>query len=325
MNRVWTRLTAAGCMIALVACGASAATTGVAATGLKTHTEGPASVTANSDGSVTVAFPGSAGSPMDAFTIGAEFADYSVSGGAFVDDYAAAGVKAITLVTVSDGSVPDGAQVYLLARSGRKWRNNNVRVAATPSERVLTYLPMSRDAGWIYRTRAGEDIDAYWTEDIANVVEVGVSFDPSGTQAQSYTTDDFVLAGVGLYSLQDALWDQLQALSEDEIDPAQNSDGDGASDLDELRWGTSATDAGSVPRVELVAVEEGSVTIRWPYAAGRTYKVLRAATMTDEFSDVGPLEGASIADGFMVWTDTSAGSEKFYKVTAQQSTGGGVQ
>jgi hypothetical protein len=76
------------------------------------------------------------------------------------------------------------------------------------------------------------------------------------------------------------VWELLHGLDPaDAADAHTDADGDGASNLAELLAGTDPRNASSVPtRLKLELAADGTVTLRFPVAAGRSYRVVYADT-----------------------------------------------
>lgn len=94
-------------------------------------------------------------------------------------------------------------------------------------------------------------------------------------------------------------------------------DGDGASNLNEFRAGTSPTNALSLLLMRSVAPAGTGVSISWQTAGGRTNVVQSASTPSGSFSDLSPpLLVPGIGDVLTDYTDSSItnSSARFYRV-----------
>lgn len=286
--------------------------------------QGWVTFTTNPDGSVSINFyarPGGSAT-TDPFR-GAAVA----TTGAFLGNYPAAAVKAISFTLEGNGTKPSQYSKAILKCANGEWSCMRLRVSDVAGEPVLNYIPLTLDAGWYKNSR---DMEAEWQDAVGSVEWVGVQLEPSTVNAESYKLDNFQLVGDGFITdLQEALLARFNALSVDEVgdEGAADSDGDGAGDLDEVIWGTDADSIVETPAVRIVSVTEQGVTIRWPVSEGAPYKVYRAGALVPEQpeEDFVAIEleltptAEEVSQGYKLYTDTGAGDGKpyFYKVARE--------
>jgi len=284
--------------------------------------QGHVTFSVNPDNTVTTTFhPLPGGAAVGTANYGTARADASVATGAFVGDYPAAAVKALSFSLKSGGTTPGYPMVVLKSDTGGEWVNYRLRVSDEAGEWILNYIPMQRSAGWQRNRGAGD-----WDADISGISEISLRLSRSTVGLETYSIDNFMLVGDGfITSLQEALLAKFNALSTSEVDPdaaANDPDGDGAGDLAETVWGTDADTATDTPLVEIVSVTEAGVTIKWPVSAGSPYKVYRASGVLESGDDFAVIDAAvaasseDVARGYTLFTDGGAtdGQPYFYKV-----------
>ena len=293
---------------------------------------GGVTFSSGADGAITISFSAQSVNGPPGLSYGSMVADVGVSDGAFVGDYIAAGVKSLTFRITGDGYLPRSARVVLKNKDGRAWCNPNVQVSAEAGVATINSISFDRSAGWDRNERPNVDKDAMWQADLKNVAVIGISLSQGGTAAQSYTISHFMLVdqygGTSdpgtLNPLEQALLDafgvtDMDALTEEQ--KARDLDGDGMTDLIEIRSEFEKGFADSIFAAEVVAIEEDGITIRWPCVVGEKYTVLRSESLFTVFS---PLAGATQLEatetGFMTHKDTTTTGKGpyFYKIFKQK-------
>jgi len=206
--------------------------------------------------------------------------------------------------------------------TGREWYHG-LNVSTNAGEATDNMIAMDR-AEWV--TFDSGDMDALWAQDIVAVESVGVRFTPN-TKAPcpAYT---FTVSAFGVESSKDpgnvdalkqALLERFGVSNVADVSAdlaLVDTDGDGMTDLDEIR---AAYEAGYFSQIFKVSVEsaEQGITIRWACVKDRVYTLLRADSMNGEF--VAVASGAAPDTGYQVYNDTEAtlGTSYFYKVVQQ--------
>jgi hypothetical protein len=119
-------------------------------------------------------------------------------------------------------------------------------------------------------------------------------------------------------------WEDKFGLNKfDSADAALDADGDGASNLNELRAGTKPNDPASVFRIITLEPEAGSVRITWSTAGGKSYRLQTNTPgadggLTGNFADFSPLitvpgTGEATTNFVDAGVITNAG-DRFYRV-----------
>ena len=161
-----------------------------------------------------------------------------------------------------------------------------------------------------------------WAEDIKNVQNIGIRLTQTGTAAQYYSIDTFVLLDssgkvVGESGLMPArVMDYFATtygisdinLITDEL-KNKDSDGDGMSDWSELMAGTDPADSNSVFAAKIVDYKETGITVSWPCIYDGVYEVMKRDGFANEFEviRVGLVPTSEeIATGRMQYKDTFA-------------------
>jgi hypothetical protein len=239
------------------------------------------------------------------------------------------GYTGLRLKTAGNGYQPKTAQlvVYRQVGSGsrgycRQWTHNGVAVSSAPGEWLINLVPLARAQGWGTSFALLRDADEValqdaWDGDLENVTMLLLRLEASGLDAQAYSVDQFQLMGpdgptevAQLTSLQAHFGvDTVDELTAEQI--AQDSDGDGMSDLNELLAGMDPNDSSSV----LAAKASAGNTISWDAVLGASYGVLRSTDLVGGFELI---EGGLVATvtGSMSYTDPDpvVGSPNFYKI-----------
>jgi alpha-amylase len=123
---------------------------------------------------------------------------------------------------------------------------------------------------WRYATNAVPDLygGGYSTDEVAYIEGM---YAPSRILLSVYLIED-----VNLYTYlynEAFLSGTLNASSEEDL---EDSDGDGASNRDEVRWGTDPYDAGDFPGITAIETGGGNITVYWPAPSNRNYQVERS-------------------------------------------------
>ncbi|MCK5850545.1 MAG: hypothetical protein KAH23_06480 [Kiritimatiellae bacterium] len=279
------------------------------------------------DGSITVTFAEQSASGPPALSAGTVVADVGISSDTFVGDYIAAGVKGLRFSIVSDGHRPSSAMLVLKNQDGRTWCNRNVVVSEEAGKVVVNNVLFERSAGWDRNERSTVDKDAMWLADLLNVGMIGIRLTQAGIEEQSYTVSKFMLVDVdgmisvgSLMPLQDALLiafgvSTVGAVSQEQA--GYDTDGDGMTDLTEIRSENDEGYANSIFIAEMLKPDKNGTTIQWACVKDAEYIVLRSTDLNQGFT---LLDGSTWtkADetGFMTYTDATAvdGKSYFYMI-----------
>lgn len=278
-------------------------------------------VTVVTNGSlVTVTIPEQFG-----FTLAATVVPQPGIGGSFTGNYSRAQASSIRFTVGGNKTLPYNAHVRLTAGTERIW----YRYGLTNGTNTIALQRVS--GGWTYLARTTEDdatLDAYWAEDMQNVLSLIVRpiRNPSATGPQTVTINNFELmsgkiVGAASDSLEAALYAEFNKtntadLTSDEM--AEDDDGDGMTDLNEIlaelspcdQYGDFATGLfeASVSNVALDHVE-----ITFACVAGESYTVYRVSELGGAASVVGTKY--PMHTGFEWISDTNAvGESAFYSI-----------
>ncbi len=205
----------------------------------------------------------------------------------------------------------------------RRWINTSAGVSSTSGEWMINIVPLRQDLWnplWdysVYRYTPAQN----WIQDIADVNMLVLSITPDGETNETYSVSQFQLIyedGVtetAKLTPLEAYFDGAQSIDElrdDQI--AQDSDGDGMSDLDEIAAGMDPLNPESVFAASMETIEAG-IVITWDGVLDATYAILRSTDLGSGFG--------MIADGIyatetgpQTHTDVAPieGSANFYKV-----------
>lgn len=278
----------------------------------------------NADGSVTLAFKKQNTRYPPQAVSGVAEARVGTSLGAFVGDYAAAGVAGLKFKAASDGTtelaIAATLQASLPTGGSRVWKCYAVSVSP---EGVENTVPLTRAAGWdVLLSDDSVDKDALWQEDLKNVTMIGVSVVPNAYEAQSCTIDEFKLvdasgleSGAAPLTLAEILAQRFGA-EIDEVEAKEDSDADGMTDLNEIMTESDQEFEDSTFAAEVVSVDGDAATVRWACRRDRNYTLYRAVSLTGGFAPVSGVVGV-VADetGYMTVTvDGPDSGSYFYRV-----------
>ncbi len=228
-----------------------------------------------------------------------------------------------------NGTQPKLAQLVLYRQFGsgdraycHQWMHDGVAVPVGPGEWMINLVPLVMDQGWgtsfpLLKQADDATRQVAFDADLQSVTMLLLRLEPSGENAQAYSVQQFQLMGedgptepAQLTSLQAHFGvDSVDDLTAEQL--AQDSDGDGMSDINELLAGMDPTDSSSV----LAAKAQAGNQISWDAVLGATYGVLRSTDLVGGFELI---EGGLVATvtGSMSYTDPSpvAGKANFYKI-----------
>jgi hypothetical protein len=260
---------------------------------------------------------------------------YLVTGGSpetspFAGDYVAGGMKHLAFKLSANTNVTLVSAILRSTTSGTEWKFP-VQVPRTPNEWGVMTVPIEWDSRW-YQNSPGDGNGGSWSQAIQSVSYVGVLVERSGFANQIVTVDSFILAGTGfitppahLLSFGDALEARFGVRNFKDLtasQKAQDLDGDGMKDVDEILAGTNPDNRNSVFAATVVSTTSSGVTIKWPSVSGGVYTVSRSRDL------VGGVFGAladgyrltATQDGFMEYTDRTVqanGGPYFYRVVRE--------
>jgi hypothetical protein len=145
--------------------------------------------------------------------------------------------------------------------------------------------------------------------------------DPGSLDAETYKIRNFMLVTkVGKVLFGPYGVTQVAAVGEEgDVD----TDGDGATNLEEDLMGTAKDDASDTFVAEVVGKTEDGLEIKWASAMDYTYEVYRTQDLTAGFGTeplaAVTLDNVTVADGDSIWEDIDAdpaGGPYYYKVVA---------
>ncbi len=239
------------------------------------------------------------------------------------------GYTAIRFNVTGDGSVPGTLRVNVTAPvtydSDRIWLNTTPRVSGVAGEWMLNTVPFVIDQGWTstfkFENWAYTPSES-WAMDLKVVKVMSLTIAPSGDSAQSYSiskcqlvTDSGATVAAQLTPLQ-AYFDGVSSvddLTDEQL--AQDTDGDGMSDLNEIIAGMDPLDGSSVLAAQVEKAEDGSMVVSWDGVLGANYGILRSSDLSSGF-DLIEADIACATTGPMSYKDSSpvAGKANFYKI-----------
>jgi len=130
--------------------------------------------------------------------VGVAAGGVEASGGIFSGDYRAHSISNITFSLMTDGHIPSFITVVLRgAKSGREWSYSPIDVSAVAGVWVSNSVPLDFSTGrWRLSGPGGNE--SHFLKDLEDVDMVGIRIERSGTSAQTYSIDSFLLGGVNL-------------------------------------------------------------------------------------------------------------------------------
>ncbi len=102
------------------------------------------------------------------------------------------------------------------------------------------------------------------------------------------------------------------------VDPLDDPDKDGMSNLSEMHAGTDPNSATS--RLAFVSVDVaagGGARVVWSSQAGKSYRILRSTEILGNYQSVGPVQFATPPANTYVDTTTTPNGSYFYRITLQ--------
>ncbi len=254
--------------------------------------------------------------------------------GAFTGNYDAAGIKSLSFKLASNENVP--FELCAVLKSGSyTWVYNAVTTALYDAFGANS-IPLSPDAlpaGWDVAAPRGTDKNALWQQCLTDVDSVGIRASVVGPEEHLVYIRDFVLVDNDGTTYEGELTLLAQRLRNafgvermaDVTNGSDDQDGDGLSDLQEVVIGSDREDAASGLAAVIVERTAVSVTIKWQAGPEDvSYRVERTDSLGAPFVMVGNglangVDGATLVDGELIWTDTqdvSPEASYFYRVIA---------
>ncbi len=230
---------------------------------------------------------------------------------------------AIRFKILSDGTVAT-VKVRMNAPM-RPWFNATPSIVGAAGDWTVNTIPFLIAQGWTspwaWENWAYTPSETF-TTDMKAIENMVLTLTPNGAVAQSYTISQFQLisdAGATLAAQLTPIGQYFDGVSSiDELTAAQraqDSDGDGMSDLNEILAGMDPLDSSSLFAAKLAVTDNGN-RIDWQGAFGETYGVLRSTDLTAGFVyiavDLSPdYDGQNME---YIDTDPVEGSANFYKI-----------
>ncbi len=239
----------------------------------------------------------------------------------FVGNYKVAGASHIAFDLASNGPIDGGTQVQLVAgEPSRKWLRRELVTGPNSISLVRA------SGGWILGSLGyeGADLDQLWAQDIENVTSLGLiaSRSQAAAGSQDITVSNFSISSTraigAALTLEDRLMDRFGVSSVADLSDEQlaaDSDGDGMTDVNEILAENDPYGYfESLFKAEVVAVEKGSVTVKFACVKGLTYTIIR----TTEVGGATEYQGVITAGdtGYATYTDTNPveGANAYYYV-----------
>jgi len=230
-----------------------------------------------------------------------------------------------------DGHVPEGTRLKLSRQvafnARRVWENDTPAVSATVGEWTINTVPFLVDQGWgsswLFENWAYSQADTF-AMDIKAVDSMTLAVSPDGGSAQSYSISGFQLISDSGATVAAQLTPveayfpgvtRLEDLSD--AQRAQDTDGDGMSDLNEIIAGMNPHDASSVFEAKIAKTASGGNKVTWRGVFGATYGIMRSTDLGSAAFDLIPASDRyADATGDMEYVDESPvpGKANFYKV-----------
>lgn len=108
------------------------------------------------------------------------------------------------------------------------------------------------------------------------------------------------------------------AAAEEKNEYLEDTDGDGYSNRDELRFGTDPYDPGDMPKITDISRNGSSMEIEWPAPTNRWFQIQASTNLiTDSFTD----EGTQLMGNGTILTNSDSSTEilKFYRYLAEEA------
>lgn len=241
------------------------------------------------------------------------------STGSFSGNYLAAGVTTVGFTLQSNQPIDAQTRLVLIGESERFWLRRNLVAGANSVALDRTNggwdLPVSLQTG---------DLDQLWAEDLSSVKSLGILVRQTtlATGSSTITVSAFTLSSSRAVGAVLTLEDRLMAafdkgstadLTDAEI--AQDTDGDGMTDLNEVLAENDPAGyfGDELFKADVLDVSADSVTVRFACVQGETYTILRATEVGGVVKEVGELTAGQT--GYANFTDEDpADGNAFYHI-----------